>query len=310
MTTVSADAPLLRHTDPVLARPLPAAVHDARTELAELVADMLAVPEAALERPWPWTGASEADVRYGLYRAFEILERAGIDAARNLAGRGGDAGLAAALVAPAGAARWDLHGLLAPLTETDIDADPGGGEWTIRLTLGHIVNSQRAYGWTTAWWQEAAFAPDDPALPTSLGDDFWADFPEKETDECAGTLADIRARLDTILDLSAERLAATPEERLAHGSRWAGFPVTVAFRFGRWSSHIREHTIQVEKTLVMLGRVPSEPERLVRLALGAYGRAESALLGQLDPTDAAEIVAAAVHEAATTVADARRAAEA
>ncbi len=219
-------------------------------------------------------------------------------------------GLAADLIGPADAARWDLHGLLAPLSDQEIDADPGGGEWSIRLTLGHTVNAQRAYGWSTAWWQERGFALDDPDLPPSVGDEFFADLPDEETTEAAGSLDDIRTRFDEILDLSAERLAGTPDERLGYGARWSGFAVPVSFRLSRWSSHIREHTIQVEKTLAMLGRTPTEPERLARLTLAAYGRAEAIVFGQPDADAAAAIVRAAVAEARDTIADARRAAEA
>jgi hypothetical protein len=310
MSISTADAPLLRHTNDALARPLSDAIRDARADLAAIVADILAIPESALERDWAWIGGGEGDVRYGLYRLHELFERAEIEAARELRATDADGGLAAAVIGPADAARWDLHGLLAPLTDAEIDADPGGGEWTIRQTLGHIVNSQRAYGWATAWWQERGFALDDPDLPTSLGDEFWSDLPDEETTEQEGTLDDIRERLDAIVDLSGERLAGLPEDRLGHGARWSGFAVPVGFRLGRWSSHIREHTIQVEKTLVTLGRTPTEPERLARLTLAAYGRAEAVVFGQPDADVAAGIIRAAVGEARDTIADARRAAEA
>jgi hypothetical protein len=310
MSISTADAPLLRHTNDALARPLSDAIRDARADLAAIVADILAIPESALERDWAWIGGGEGDVRYGLYRLHELFERAEIEAARELWATDADGGLAAAVIGPADAARWDLHGLLAPLTDAEIDADPGGGEWTIRQTLGHIVNSQRAYGWATAWWQERGFALDDPDLPTSLDDEFWSDLPDEETTEQEGTLDDIRERLDAIVDLSAERLAGLPEDRLGHGSRWSGFAVPVGFRLGRWSSHIREHTNQVEKTLVTLGRTPTEPERLARLTLAAYGRAEAVVFGQTEADAAAGIIRAAVGEARDTIADARRAAEA
>lgn len=310
MSTSPSDAPLLRHTDPSWARPLPDAIHGARADLAAIVADILAIPEVALEREWPWIGGGEGDVRYGVYRLHELLERAEVDASRSLRTRGGDGGTAAALIAPSGAARWDLHGLLAPLSEAEIDADPGGGEWSIRRTLGHIVYGQRSYGWSTAWWQEQGFALDDPDLPPSVGDAFWTDPPDEDGAEQEGSIDAIRTRLDAIVDLAAERLAGMPEERLGHGARWSGFAVPISFRFGRWSSHLREHTIQVEKTLAMLGRVPNEPERLVRLTLAAYGRAETVVLGQPDADAAAEIVRMAVAEARDTIADARRAAEA
>ena len=310
MSISTADAALLRHTDPVRARPLPVAIRGARADLAAIVADILAIPEAALEREWAWIGGGEADVRNGIYRLHEILERAEVDASRLLRAGAPNRGLAADLIAPAGVVRWDLHGLLAPLSDAEIDADPGGGEWTIRQTLGHIVSGQRAYGWATAWWQEQGFALDDPDLPATLPDGFWADLPDEHGGEIVGTLDDIRARLDAILDLSAARLAGIPEERLGFGARWQGFAVPISFRLGRWSSHIREHAIQIEKTLAMLGRVPTEPERLVRLTLAAYGRAEAVVLGQSEADDAAKIVRAAAAEARAVIVDARRAAEA
>jgi hypothetical protein len=310
MPTSTADAPLLSHTDPDLARPLPGAIRDARADLPPIVADILAIPESALEREWAWIGGGEEAVRYGIYRLHELFERAEVEASSALPASRGDRGLAAAIIAPADAARWDLHGVLAPLSDAEIDADPGSEQWSIRRTLGHIVNGQRAYAWSTAWWQERAFALDDPDLPPSVGDAFWAELPDEETVEQGGSLEEIRARLDSVLDLSGERLAGTPEERLDHGARWSGFAVPVSFRLGRWSSHIREHTIQVEKTLAMLGRAPTEPERLVRLTLAAYGRAEAVVFGQREADAAADIIRAAVAEARTTIADARRTAEA
>lgn len=308
--TTPIDSPLLRRTDPALRRPIPQPIVEARQVLAAILADILAVPESSLERPWDWIGGSHEEVRYGAYRVQELLERAEVEARRVLAGRAIDGGLAAALIAPAGAARWDLHGLLAPLLAADLDGDPGGDEWTVRRTLGHVINGQRAYGWATAWWQGKGYDVDDPDLPPAAPDEVYEGLPDEDGPEMAGSLGDLQSRLDAILDQSAERLAGLPEERLGFGTRWSGFAVTVGFRIGRWSSHLREHTIQVEKTLAMLGRAPTEPERLARLALAAYGRAEAVVFGQPDAEAAAEVIRASVAEARETMADARRAAEA
>ena len=310
MAISTPDAPLLRHTNDELARPLPDAIRDARADIPAIVADILAIPESALDRDWAWIGGGEGDVRYGIYRLHELFERAEVNATRQRQASGANGGMAAAIIGPATAARWNLHGILAPLSDQEIDADPGSGEWSIRLTLGHTVNAQRAYGWSTAWWQERGFALDDPDLPPRVSEEIFAALPDETTTEAAGSLDDIRARLDEILDLSAERLAGTPDDRLGHGARWSGFAVPVSFRLGRWSSHIREHTIQILKTLAMLGRTPTEPERLVRLTLAAYGRAEAVVFGQPEADAAAGIVRAAVAEARDTIADARRAAEA
>jgi hypothetical protein len=59
----------------------------------------------------------------------------------------------------------------------------------------------------------------------------------------------------------------------------------------------------------MLGRARTEPERLVRLTLAAYGRAEAVVFGQPDADRAAEIIRAAAAEARATIASALRAAQ-
>lgn len=310
MTVTTTDAELLDNTDTALARPLPAAIHEARADVHALEGELLAIPESALGREWAWIGGGDEEVRYAFYRVLELFERAEIDAARVLATAGRDGGLAAALIAPAAAARWDLHGLLAPISDAELDGDPGGEEWSIRRTLGHVVNGQRAYGWATAVWQAHEVPAGDPSLAEPPTFPVYVDLPDEDGPEMAGSLGDIRTRLDAILDLSAERLAGLPEERLAFGSRWSGFAVTIAFRLGRWSSHIREHAIQVEKTLAMLDRAPTEPELLVRLVLGAYGRAEAVVFGQPQAEAAAGIIRAAATEARAIVADAGQAARA
>ena len=59
-----------------------------------------------------------------------------------------------------------------------------------------------------------------------------------------------------------------------------GSPVSIGFRLGRYGSHIREHTVQVDKTLAILRREPTEAERLVRTILATYGRLEALVIGR------------------------------
>ena len=148
----------------------------------------------------------------------------------------------------------------------------------------------------------------DPALPAGIPDDVYTTLPDEATTEAAGTVDDLRTRLDTILDLSMARLAELPDDRLGRGARWSGFPVTIGFRFGRWGSHIREHAIQVEKTFAMLGHVPMEPARLARHVLAAYGRAEAVVFGRQDTDAAVDRVVRGASEASAAVRSAREAA--
>ena len=187
--------------------------------------------------------------------------------ALELAAGAASAAVAASGSRPAGAApfgdataaRWDLHGVLAPLADADLDADPGGGEWTIRQTLAHIVYVQRAYPAFASWWLSREQTPE---LPASIPDGVDEGFPEEEA-EGVGTLAEIRGRLDDAMDGASERMAGLDEAQLATPARWSGYAVDVGFRLGRMSSHLQEHTVQVDKTLVMLDRTPPEAHRLV-----------------------------------------------
>jgi DinB superfamily len=308
MTHTNLDAPLIERTDDALARPLPAALAGARSDALAAARGLLSIPETSLTRPWTWIGGSEEEARYGAYRAAEALEQAESEGRAMAAGRDADALRATRIVGPSTAARWDLHGLLLPIDDRLLDADPGGGEWSIRLVLGHVIGSQRGYGWGTAWWLDRAYDAKDPALPARIPDAYFAAAPDEATTEAQGTIDELRSRLDAILDLSAERLAGLPNDRLDLGARWSGFPVTVGFRMARWSSHLREHSIQVEKTFALLGHVPDEPARLARHVLAAYGRAESVVFGRRSVDDAVERIVQGAAEARDAVTSARRAA--
>jgi hypothetical protein len=93
-----------------------------------------------------------------------------------------------------------------------------------------------------------------------------------------------------------------------------GTAITVGFRLGRWSSHLREHTIQVDKTMTALGRQPREVDRLIRLVLGQYGRLEAVIFARdpaaidrpgRDELSAADVVRAAITQAPALAAELR-----
>jgi DinB superfamily len=303
MSSTTAADPLVQYTDDIEPRPVPEALLAARRDVLAAVRELAAVTDADLGRFWAWKGDGGGDneLRYGFYRILEDFERAGIDAAAALRAKGLERGRAADLIAPATAARWDLQGILLQLPDAAWDADPGDEQWTVRQTLGHVISAQRSYGAVTAWWQSQAL-PADANLPTARPNHIYDVLPEDD-EEAAGTPAEVRARLDEVIDRSMERLAGLPPERLAYGTRWMDFAVDIGFRIGRWSSHFREHTIQVEKTLVMLGHRPTEADRLIRLILAEWGRAEAVVYGSADGGEALALLAAAAARARVTAAE-------
>ncbi len=265
------DAVLERYGPPA-ATTLPAWIAEARGDVNAAVVRLLGIGEETLPRRWRWREdpAGGVEARYAFFRAIETLGAAAAATARAVGGLI-DIPAAAAAFRPATVARWDLHGLVAPLADADLDLDPGNGEWTIRETLAHAVNVERAYPSFSAWWLTREQTAE---LPPNVPDDVGAGFPEEE-EEGVGSLLDIRARLDAAMDGAAERMAGLDDAQLAIPARWSGYAVDVGFRLWRQASHLQEHTVQVEKTFVMLGRQPLEAERLARLVLRAYGHLEA-----------------------------------
>jgi DinB family protein len=292
------------------------AVVAARRPLGAVVFDLLAIPDDALERRWRWlpSDIDELDVRYGLYRIHERLESAIAAIATGRRDDGGGSGAPSRPAIPAlqamAVARWELHGALSGLSAADWDADPGGGEWTVRQTLGHIISSQRSYGWFNAWFVREGFVeglairPPAGALP---------DEPTEEA-EATGTSTQVRGRLDDVVDANIAADAALDDAAMRVGARWMGMHVPIDFRLGRYGSHIREHTIQVDKTLAMTGRQPTEVELVIRLILSSYGRLEAQFVGRdpnelarpfADGSSALSILEAALDDCGATAASVR-----
>jgi hypothetical protein len=278
------------------------AVPEARALIGAATRDLIVVPDAALESDWPWRD-SQADVRYGFYHACELLDAGSAAVRRVLDETGARRAPGARVALAATGARWDLHGRLLPLDDAALDAPPGGEEWTVRQTLGHIVNGQRSYGRYSAWW---LLQRDAPSFADRAPEDLGPPMPDEVADG-QGTLTEIRDRLDGLLDAGMAAFGGLDEAALAVPGRWAGFRVDLGFRIGRWGSHIREHTVQVDKTLAMIGWAPREVDRLVGLLLSAWGRLEAEVFGlppaALDLTGSGGTAAGIVASVARRVAE-------
>jgi DinB family protein len=261
-------------TDPAVPQ-LPTAVRNARRALETAAADYLSVPESALLRVWLFRGVDPEDgVRYGMYRGAETIELADAELEAALAGAPARAP-GAIRSSPATIARWALQGRLAALDDALLEKVPRDGEWTLRETLDHLIAGQRGYGVFSRWWLTQPLGNTRPARIDETTDaELEREMPADGT-SATGSLPDIRAELDDALDEWALRVADLDAAALAASAMWSGVSVDIDFRLGRWASHIREHTIQLDKTLDWLGYSPTEPARIVRDLFATWGRLEA-----------------------------------
>jgi hypothetical protein len=174
------------------------------------------------------------------------------------------------------AAYLDLRGLLLGVGDDELDQVPAEGEWPLRTVLEHIMRAE--YGFFSQI-EHAVERWRAGAEPARIGKEEWlaryGPVPDVE-----GTLHEIMARYDGVHERALRACVdVTAEGMRALSIWWEGEPVESGFRMFRFDAHLREHTIQAEKTLDGIGRRPPEAERLARLLYGALADAESALFG-------------------------------
>jgi hypothetical protein len=257
---------------------VPAAIGQGRAAIDAMGRLLRPFTDPDLGGPWSWTGEGTEDVRTSAYLALAALHDGAGQVADAVRGAGVAPGPAGGALAAVSRARWDLHGILESLDEATFDADPGGGEWTIRQAVGHVVGSQRSYAWYSAWWLDRRDGPfPDAADPTHA-----ESLPSDEAEE-GGSVPVVTARLDALVDLSVSLWSTADSATLAVPARWAGFPVTLGFRTHRWATHMEEHTLQVDKTLALLGVGIPEAHRLHRLLCRGWGDVESVIFALADP---------------------------
>jgi hypothetical protein len=271
--------PRFRELDPSPVE-VPDAIREGRAAVREMGRLLRPFSDADLGLPWSWTGEGTEDVRTAAYLALAALHDGAGQAADATRSAGLAAGPAGGALAAVSRARWDLHGILGSLDGSMFDADPGGGEWTIREAVGHLTASQRSYAWFSAWWLARRDGPFPDAADPSHGDAL----PNEEA-ESSGSLPVVMDRIDALVDIAVSLWSPADSDTLAVAARWSGFPVTLGFRTHRWATHMEEHTVQVDKTLAMLGAPIPEAHRLHRLLCRAWGDVEAVIFA-LSASDA------------------------
>ncbi len=169
----------------------------------------------------------------------------------------------------------DLTGALAGVTGDEFDRIPVPGEWPLRTIIRHVSDAELGFSLLIGWAVERARADDGPpiTMPREEMEPYYA------TVSDAGTMAEMLDRFDVLHTRIQRDLADLSDSDLeALNVWWEGYEVPVWFRLHRFDAHLREHTIQVDKTLAMLDHAPSEPERLARLLHQSLGELGSALL--------------------------------
>jgi hypothetical protein len=249
--------------------------------------------ESDLERKWVWQDYDEG-VRFAFFRTYEELRQlaASLEVAR--ASLGAPPGAAQRALAGYHAAYRDLQAVLIGVSAEDALRPPVEGQWPVQKILLHVAEAERAFFAITSY--TLARLRDDPSRPLEMPDETWEAFWRGDSFAQVsqhGSYAQVLAYYDQLHARVLEGLAGiTAPELSAPSVFWEDTPMPVQFRLHRFDSHLRQHTIQVEKTLDQLDLSPTEAKRLLRLIYAALAEVESSWIG-IEPVDLASCQALA-----------------
>jgi uncharacterized damage-inducible protein DinB len=231
--------------------------------------------DGALEKRWQWESYDEG-ARFAFFLTYQELRDLATRTAAQRATQGPAMTSAQRILAQHHLAYRDLCGLLVGVDEDELDREPAEGEWSLRVVLGHIIDAEQGFLSVIRYALERERSGDGRPLEMPESDDDMED----ETDNSQETLKQILANYDMLHFQILHELSNIKEDELRVPSAfWEDFPMEVRFRLHRFDAHLRQHTIQVEKTLADIGHQLREAERLVRIIYGALGEAEGTRIG-------------------------------
>jgi len=230
--------------------------------------------DAGLGNDWKW-GEYEEGVRFAFFLTYKELRELAAQTAGQRAIDGPSMTWAQRILAQHHAAYRDLCGILVGVSEDELDRVPDPGEWPLRVVLGHIIDTEQGFLGVIRYALERHRSGDGRPLEMPEEDDA-----EDETDYSVGTLEQILTSYDTLHFQVLHELARISDDELRMPAFfWESNPMEIRFRLHRFDAHLRQHTIQVEKTLAGIGHQLHEAERLVRMIYGALGEVEGAVIG-------------------------------
>lgn len=241
-----------------------------------------ALSEADLERDYAWLYHDDEGLRFALIGSYQELRDLAATLADDRAKHGPAITRAQRVLAQYHTAYRDLQAVLFGLPDDHAGQAPAEGEWPVRLAVAHMLNTERNFFGRIWWAVERQRAADN--RPLEMPDEELLAFAGPRVSDDETLMSGPFAELMSFYDAFHARVLATfvdmaDAELGAPSVWWEDAEIPAEFRLHRFDAHLRQHTIQIEKTLDAIGQSPSEARRLLRLIYAALAEAEGATLG-------------------------------
>jgi len=242
-----------------------------------------------LETPWKWR-TFDANVRFAFFQTYEDLRTLAATLISQRTSGSKMVTTAQRSLAQYHYAYRDLQAILLNADEGLLDTPPAKEEWPLRVILGHIMAAEREF-FARIWFavqqyrgnsvdNEDTEQEETREMTGEEVEEFVGSYDDFERTMNRLSLAGILALYDSLHKRVLREITDIRGLELEASSLWwEGIPLPVEYRLHRLDSHLRQHTIQVEKTIEALTEPPSEAQRLLRLIYTALAEVEGVIIG-------------------------------
>jgi hypothetical protein len=252
---------------------------------------MLPVTDTDLERTWVWKDHDEEGIRFAFFVTLQELRHLAV----TLSTLRSQPTPAQRILSQYHAAYMDLQAAVLGLSDQDAEKIPSEGEWPVNKVYAHILSTDFGFTATVRYALELHRAhkwTKDP-IPDSEYPRLYAihepDYDKLMADPLSVKLAYHRELHQRIV----EEFSTITEAELDQPSTfWEETRFPIQHRLHRYEAHFTQHTIQIDKTLVAMGQLPSEAKRLLRKVYAGLAEVEGQMIGAEKMDDTAILATA------------------
>ena len=236
----------------------------------DLVRATVHLSDEDMGREWKWGVYDEEGLRFALLMTHHELR----DLAVQLASRTRtQPSQAQRILAQYHQTYRDLTGLLAGVRTEDLDRAPAEGEWPLREALKHMIGAEHGFLAVNRFALVHHRAGKHEEPPEEEWPLFRKDYAAPK-DAVDGTIENVRNAFFAIHRRVLTELDDITNAELEQDAWFWDGAMPIRFRLHRFEEHLRQHTIQLDKTLAAI-RPPTEAHRLVRNIYNALADVES-----------------------------------